>query len=96
LVLSCAAHPDQMLAVAREFGFLGLDRVVFTKVDEAVGLGVILNVIRRLNLQLSYLTTGQEVPDDLEVGHRRRIAELILGRAGAGAVHGRASVNHVA
>lgn len=80
LVLSCASHPDQMVSVAREFAFLGLDRVVFTKVDEAVGLGVILNVIQKLDLQLSYLTTGQEVPDDIEISHRRRVAELILGR----------------
>jgi len=80
LVLSCTTRPDQMVEVAREFAFLGLDRVVFTKLDEAVGLGVILNVARKLDLQLSYLTTGQEVPDDIEVGHRRRIAELILNR----------------
>ena len=80
LVLSCTTRPDQMVEVAREFAFLGLDRVVFTKLDEAVGLGVILNVTKKLDLQLSYLTTGQEVPDDIEVGHRRRIAELILNR----------------
>lgn len=80
LVLSCTTRPDQMVEVAREFAFLGLDRVVFTKLDEAVGLGVILNVAKKLDLQLSYLTTGQEVPDDIEVGHRRRIAELILNR----------------
>jgi flagellar biosynthesis GTPase FlhF len=55
---------------------------VFTKLDEAVGLGVILNVVRKLNLQLSYLTTGQDVPDDIEVGHRRRIAEMVLDRTG--------------
>jgi flagellar biosynthesis protein FlhF len=80
LVLSCTTRPDQMVEVAKEFSFLGLDRVVFTKLDEAVGLGVILNVAKKLDLQLSYLTTGQEVPDDIEVGNRRRIAELILNR----------------
>jgi flagellar biosynthesis protein FlhF len=81
LVLSCTSNPGQLLQVAEKFATLGLDRVVFTKLDEAVGLGVILNVSNRLNLQLSYLTTGQDVPDDMEVGHRRRVAELILGRA---------------
>lgn len=80
LVLSCTAHPSQLIEVAEKFSSLGIDRVVFTKLDEALGLGVILNVIRRLNLKLSYLTTGQDVPDDIEVGQRRRIAELILGR----------------
>lgn len=80
LVLSCTAHPSQLLEVAERFASLGVSRVVFTKLDEAVGLGVILNVVRKLNLRLSYLTTGQDVPDDIEVGHCRRIAEMILGR----------------
>jgi flagellar biosynthesis protein FlhF len=81
LVLSCTSHPAQLMQVAEKFGVLGVDRVVFTKLDEAVGLGVILNVSHRLNLRLSYLTTGQDVPEDMEVGHRRRVAELILNRA---------------
>jgi flagellar biosynthesis protein FlhF len=67
-----------MMDVAHGFCQLGVDRVIFTKLDEAVGAGVILNVVRKLNLQLSYLTTGQDVPDDIEVGHRRRIAELVM------------------
>jgi flagellar biosynthesis protein FlhF len=81
LVLSCTSHPLQLLQVAEKFGAMGVDRVVFTKLDEAVGLGVILNVSHRLNLRLSYLTTGQDVPEDMEIGHRRRVAELILNRA---------------
>jgi flagellar biosynthesis protein FlhF len=83
LVLSCTAHPSQVLEVAEKFAALSINRVVFTKLDEAIGLGVILNVIRRLNLRLSYLTTGQDVPDDIEVGHCRRIAELILAHPGS-------------
>lgn len=102
LVLSCTAHPSQVLEVAERFSALEIDRVVFTKLDEAIGLGVILNVIRRLNLRLSYLTTGQDVPDDIEIGHCRRIAELILARPGhhdspAGAVSAaRPVIDHVA
>jgi flagellar biosynthesis protein FlhF len=66
--------------VAEKFAPLGIDRVVFTKLDEAVGLGVIVNVICRLNLRLSYFTTGQDVPDDIEVGHRQRIAQIVLNQ----------------
>ncbi|MHC4443952.1 MAG: flagellar biosynthesis protein FlhF [Planctomycetota bacterium] len=81
LVLSCTAHPQQLSEVADKFGVLGINRVVFTKLDEAVGLGVILNMIGRTNLQLSYLTTGQDVPDDIQVGNLRRIAEMILNES---------------
>jgi flagellar biosynthesis protein FlhF len=78
LVLSCTAHSNQIQQVLEKFSGLGIDRVVFTKLDEAVGVGVILNIAHRLDVQLSYLTTGQDVPDDIEVSSRRRIAELVL------------------
>jgi len=78
LLLSCTSDPSQLLQVAERFSTLGVDRAVFTKLDESVGIGVVLNVAIRLNVQLSYLTTGQDVPDDIEVGHRRRIAEMLL------------------
>ncbi len=78
LLLSCTCDQAQLLQVAERFSTLGVDRVVFTKLDEAVGIGVVLNVASRLGVQLSYLTTGQDVPDDIEVGHRRRIAEMLL------------------
>jgi flagellar biosynthesis protein FlhF len=78
LVLSCTSHSAQLQEVVDRFTKVGIDRVVFTKLDEAVGVGVILNIAHRLDVQLSYLTTGQDVPDDIEVGSRRRIAEMVL------------------
>lgn len=83
LVLSCTAHPRQLGEVRDRFASLGAAKVVFTKLDEAVGVGVVLNLARQLGMHLSYLTTGQDVPDDIEVGHGRRIAELILAGAKA-------------
>ncbi len=53
--------------------------MIFTKLDEAAHVGVVLNVIRKINKSLSYITTGQDVPDDIEVGKGRRLAQLILG-----------------
>lgn len=79
LVLSstCARHCME-LAIER-FGDVRVDKVIFTKLDEAVELGVVLNVIRKLNKALSYITTGQDVPNDIEVGHGRALARRILG-----------------
>ena len=68
-MLSCTSHPAQLMQVAK-FGVLGVDRVIH-QLDEAVGLGVILNVSPAEPAAL-YLTTGQDVPEDMEVGHRRR------------------------
>jgi len=46
----------------------------------AVGFGVILNCLQKVKAQLSYVTTGQDVPSDIEVGEGRVIAGLILGK----------------
>ena len=55
-----------------------MDKIIFTKLDEAVHVGVVLNVARKVNKVLSYVTTGQDVPDDIEVTKGRRLAQLIL------------------
>jgi flagellar biosynthesis protein FlhF len=52
--------------------------VIFTKLDEAVNFGVLVNVARRIEARLSFVTTGQEVPDKIERGAPERIARLVL------------------
>lgn len=79
LVLSSTASPKALERVWQGFGPLGIDRVMFTKLDEAIGFGVIAETLLKVGARLSYLTTGQDVPDDIEVGHAGRVAELVLG-----------------
>ena len=67
-----------LIEAAQNCGAASPNRVIFTKLDEAVNFGVLLNVARRVSLQLSYVTTGQEVPDHIEAGRPDRIARLIL------------------
>lgn len=78
LVLSTTSGERTMLRDADAFASLGADRVVLTKLDETDGFGVILNVIRRLGTRISFVTTGQEVPDDIEQGGAGRIARMLL------------------
>ena len=84
LVLSTAASPQVLGEAVERFSGLGVDRVIFTKLDEAIGFGVILQCLERARLLLSYVTTGQDVPDDIEVGDERRLAEMILSGFGEG------------
>ena len=79
LVLSCAASQAALCEAAERFAPLGCDRVVFTKLDEAVNFGILINVLRRLNSRLSFVTTGQEVPDHIEPASAERIARLVMG-----------------
>jgi flagellar biosynthesis protein FlhF len=82
LVLPVSLTPAVQIRVAQSFAPLGISRAVLTRLDEAIGLGVILNIAQRLNLNVSYVTTGQNVPRDIEEAGGRRVAEL-LGLAGA-------------
>ena len=78
LVLSSAASRAVLMDTIDRFAILSADRVIFTKIDEAIGFGVILTCLEKANTRLSYVTTGQDVPDDIEVGNSRALAELIL------------------
>jgi flagellar biosynthesis protein FlhF len=79
LVLSTTASESAVELAMEKFGEVRVDKLIFTKLDEAAQLGVVLNVARKLNIGLAYITTGQDVPDDIEVGHGKRLAQLILG-----------------
>lgn len=80
LVLSSTASQECVELAVNKFGETGADRLIFTKIDEAAHVGVVLNVVLKVNKALSYITTGQDVPDDIEVGRGRRLAQLILGQ----------------
>jgi len=81
LVLSGTAGEKVLLREAEAFGAVGFDKIVLTKLDEAVSFGMLVNVIRQVGATLSFITTGQEVPEHLEVGRPDRLAELVLGGA---------------
>ncbi len=79
LVLSSTSSEKVLLRTIDRFDAVETDRLIFTKLDEAVSFGVIVNVMRQAGKQLSFVTTGQEVPDQIEAGQADRLARLILG-----------------
>jgi flagellar biosynthesis protein FlhF len=79
LVLSSVAGGRALEQTAQQFAVVGTTALILTKLDEAPSLGNILPVVRSSKLPLSYLTNGQNVPDDIEVADAQRLAGLILG-----------------
>lgn len=53
--------------------------IIFTKLDETCSLGNILNVRMLTDRPLSYTTSGQNVPDDIEVINEQGVAKQLLG-----------------
>jgi len=82
LVLSSTSSQKCVELAIAKFGEVRVDKIIFTKLDEAAHVGVLLNVVHKVNKSLSYVTTGQNVPDDIEVGEPRRLAEMILAQPG--------------
>lgn len=80
LVLSSTGSEAVLSQAIERFEEVGIDRVIFTKLDEAIGFGVILTCLVKADARMSYLTTGQDVPDDIEVAGGRVLAELLLGQ----------------
>ena len=78
LVLSATAKGDDLVEATRCFAPLGPDRLTFTKIDETQSYGHLLNVGVLSDLPVAYLTTGQEVPDDIEEASADRIAHLVV------------------
>lgn len=79
LVLSSTAGEKVLMQEAESFSRVRIDRIILTKLDEAVSFGMLINVVRKVGKGLSFLTTGQEVPDHIEPGRPDRLAGLLLG-----------------
>ncbi|MHC4253169.1 MAG: flagellar biosynthesis protein FlhF, partial [Planctomycetota bacterium] len=78
LVLSLAAERQSLFSAIDRFTPLGANRIILTKLDEAERAGAVLQASARARLPASYVTTGQEVPDDIEVADSARLARLVL------------------
>jgi flagellar biosynthesis protein FlhF len=79
LVLSSTAGAACLARTASQFSDVGPTAIVLTKLDEVSGLGNLLPLLRSSKLPVSYVTDGQNVPDDIEPVDSRRLARMVLG-----------------
>ncbi|HSV72736.1 MAG TPA: flagellar biosynthesis protein FlhF [Chthonomonadales bacterium] len=80
LALSASTkYADMMDQVAR-FSHARVDRLLFTKLDETTTYGTIFSVAAAAGLPVSYLTTGQRVPEDIEDATPPKLASLVLNQ----------------
>jgi flagellar biosynthesis protein FlhF len=79
LVLSSTVGENVLRKTAERFIDLGPDRCILTKIDEAVTTGMIAGMSERIGgLPLSFVTVGQEVPDDILPAKPERLARAVL------------------
>ena len=78
LCLSATTKDRELEVILNRFSIFPISKVVFTKLDECESVGCIVNLLLKANLQIAYFTTGQRVPEDIEVATSEKLAELIL------------------
>jgi len=79
LVLAANMKYKDMLDVVERMSGVPISHVIFTKLDETVSYGALFNLQKSLNRPISFFTTGQNVPNDIEVASGARLAGLLMG-----------------
>ncbi len=77
-VLSATTRCKDLMDIVNSYADIPISRLVFTKLDETSNFGAILNVVFKTQKSLSYITFGQNVPDDIEIADPVKIAKMIM------------------
>jgi len=83
LVLSATTDSSGLINIYHRFDIVGIDKIIFTKLDEACRYGQILNVMYETQKPIAYFTDGQNVPDDIKIPDSNYLAEILLGKGEA-------------
>jgi len=78
LVVSAATKEKDLRKILQAFQEVGVQRLLFSKIDESQTYGNMLNALIRTNIPLSFLSCGRRVPDDIEAGSIQKLVDLIF------------------
>ena len=78
LCLSVGTKYKDLLEIAKVYSDITDYSIIFTKLDETSSAGVMLNMKMSTQCPLSYVTNGQNVPDDIERINAQVVAKQVL------------------
>ena len=79
LVLSATTKYKDLQRITALYKDISEYSLIFTKLDETDAMGNILNITLDTGMPLSYISYGQNVPDDIEIVNPQIIAKQVLG-----------------
>ena len=79
LLVSLNTKREDIDNVMKHFSNLKPDKILLTKVDETSTYGDIINMRKKYELPYSYITFGQDVPDDITVAKEEKLLEFLIG-----------------
>ena len=62
----------------RDFSPLGANGIILSKIDEAETIGSIATVLKDFKVPVAYITTGQQIPQDIEPATKSLLGKIIL------------------
>lgn len=78
LVLSATAKDEDLRQTIRQFADIKIQSLIFTKLDETLSPGSMFNQLLRFPHPLSYLGTGQCVPEDIRLASHRNLLAFLF------------------
>lgn len=79
LVISATTKHKDLINIVKSYSRFENYKLIFTKLDETIGYGNILNIKMMTDAPMSYITNGQNVPDDIRVFDAQLIVKRLLG-----------------
>jgi flagellar biosynthesis protein FlhF len=82
LVLSASMKTSDLARVIDRYAIFQPKKLLFTRLDETDRYGALVSEAARRSLPISFLATGQQIPDDLEPASKELIADRVRGAHG--------------
>lgn len=79
LIISSTTKNKDIEVIVNGYKALSYNGIIITKLDETSTYGSILNILECAEKPISFVTTGQNVPDDIKMMTSKEITNLILG-----------------
>lgn len=79
LVVSMTTKYRDLVQILEGFSGINYDSLILTKLDETSTYGSIINLAYNTDVPISYITLGQNVPDDIEKASSEKLMSLVLG-----------------
>lgn len=78
LVLSATSKISVLHETIEKFEQIGFDSIIITKIDETSSLSSLLSIFKKYTYPVYYITTGQSVPDDIEICTEAMLADIFM------------------
>jgi flagellar biosynthesis protein FlhF len=78
LILSAPTRSEDLYLIYEKYSIFKPDKLIFSKIDESAALGNLFNLKMKTDIPMAYFTTGQKVPEDIEIAYPRKFARRVF------------------